>query len=52
MGLLADIFDIDKDTEKDIKDVIKAITVIALVVGGAGATGSIIDPPLDEDKED
>lgn len=52
MGLLADIFDIDKDTEKDIKDVIKTITVIALVVGGAGATGSIIDLPLDEDKED
>ena len=52
MGLLAEIFDIDKDTEKDIKDVIKAITVIALVVGGAGETGGILDLPFDNEKED
>lgn len=51
MGLLSDIFDIDKETEKDIKDIIKAIAVIALVIGGAGATGSILELPFDNDKE-
>lgn len=52
MELLADLFDIDSETEKDIKDVIKAIAVIALVVGGAGATGGILDLPFDDEKED
>lgn len=52
MGLLAEIFDIDKDTEKDIKDVIKAITVIALVVGGAGAASGSLELPFDDEKEE
>ena len=36
MGLLADIFDIEPDTEQDIKDVLKTVGVIAtiLIVGG------------------
>lgn len=46
MGLLSDIFDIDEDTEKDIKDIVKLIGIIALVVGGASAGGSILDLPL------
>ena len=52
MGLLSDIFDIDNDTEKDIKDIVKLIGIIALVFGGAGATGNILDLPFKEDKED
>ena len=52
MGLLSDLFDVDPETEKDIKDVIKAITVIALVVGGAGAAGGSLDLPFDDEKED
>ena len=51
MGLLSDIFDIDKDTEKDIKDIIKIIGIIALVVGGAGA-GSLLDLPCNDEKEE
>ncbi len=51
MGLLADLFDVDPETEKDIKDVIKAITVIALVVGGAGAAGGSLGLPV-KDEED
>lgn len=52
MGLLADIFKIDKDTEQDIKDIIKVIGIVALIIGGAGATGNIIDLPFNEEKED
>lgn len=52
MGLLSDIFDIDEDTEKDIKNIVKLIGVIALVVGGASAGGSILDLPFDNDKEE
>ncbi len=51
MGLLSDLFDVDPETEKDIKDVIKAITVIALVVGGAGA-GSLLELPCNDEKEE
>ena len=53
MGLLSDLFDVDPGTEKDIKDVIKAITVIALVVGGTGAAGVSLDLPFnDNDGEE
>ncbi len=52
MGLLADLFDVDPETEKDIKDVIKAITVIALVVGGAGAAGGSLDLPFNDEEDD
>lgn len=52
MGLLADLFDVDSETEKDIKDFVKAIAIIALVVGRAGATGGILDLPFDDEKED
>lgn len=50
MGLLSDLFDVDPETEKDIKDIIKAISVIALVVGGAGAAGSSLDLPLNDNN--
>lgn len=52
MGLLSDIFDIDKDTEKDIKDIIKIIGIITLVIGGAGAVGDSLELPFDDKKED
>lgn len=52
MGLLSEIFDIDEYTEKDIKDLVKVIGIIALVIGGAGATGNILDLPLDDENED
>lgn len=53
MGLLSDLFDIDPDTEKDIKDIVKVIGIIALLLGGAGATGTMLDLPFsDDNKED
>lgn len=51
MGLLSDIFGIDKGTETDIKHIIKIIGIIALVVGGAGA-GSLLELPCNDDKEE
>ena len=46
MGLLTDLFDIEPDTEQDIKDVLKTVGVIAtiLIAGGAIST--------DTDKEE
>ena len=52
MGLLADIFDIEPDTEQDIKDVIKAVGLIAILIGGAGAVGDSLELPFDNEKED
>ena len=49
MGLLADLFDIDKDAENDIKDVIKAIGLIAILIGGAGAAGGSLNLPFNDD---
>lgn len=46
MGLLADIFDIEPDTEQDIKDVLKTVGVIATILIAGGAIGS------DDEKED
>ena len=51
MGILSDWFDVAPETEKDIKDIIKFVGIIALVVGGAGA-GNVLDLPLDDEKED
>lgn len=52
MGLLSDLFDIDKETEQDIKDIIKIIGIIALVAGGAGAAGNVLELPFNNEKED
>ena len=52
MGLLSDLFDIDKETEQDIKDIIKIIGIIALVAGGAGAAGNVFELPFNNEKED
>ena len=53
MGILSDLFDIDPDTEKDIKDIVKVIGIIALLLSGAGATGTMLDLPFsDDNKED
>ena len=52
MGLLADLFDIDKETEQDIKDIIKIIGIIALIAGGAGAAGNVLYLPFNNEKED
>ena len=49
MGLLADIFDMDEDTEQDIKDVLKTVGVIATILIAGGAVDSI---DCDNDKED
>ncbi|MCR5730112.1 MAG: hypothetical protein K6G20_07150 [Ruminococcus sp.] len=46
MGLLADLFDMDEDTEQDIKDVIKTVGVIATILIAGGAIG------CDDDKEE
>ena len=52
MGLLADLFDIDKETEQDIRDIIKIIGIIALIAGGAGAAGNVLELPFNNEKED
>lgn len=52
MGLLSDLFDIDPGTEKDIKDIIKVVGMIALLLGGAGATGTMLDLPFSDDNKE
>ena len=47
MGLLSAIFDIDKD----IKNIIKIIGMITLVIGGAGA-GSLLELPCNDENEE
>ena len=49
MGLLADLFDIEPDTEQDIKDVLKTVGVIATILFAGGAINGI---DCDDDKED
>lgn len=46
MGLLTDLFDIEPDTEQDIKDVLKTVGVIATILIAGGAIG------CDDEKED
>ena len=46
MGILSDIFDIDEDTEQDVKDVLKFVGTIATILIAGGAIGS------DNEKED
>ena len=46
MGILADLFDIEPDTEQDIKDVLKTVGTIATILLAGGVIG------CDDDKED
>ena len=46
MGILSDIFGIDDDTEKDIKDVLKFVGTIATIL----IAGDVIG--IDDEKED
>lgn len=46
MGLLADIFDIEPDTEQDIKDVLKTVGTIATILLAGGVIG------FDDDKKE
>ena len=46
MGLLSDVFDIDKETENDIKDVLKVFGTIATILIAGGAIG------CDDDKKE
>lgn len=52
MGLLSDIFDVDPETEKDIKDIVKAVGLIAILIGGASAAGVSLDLPFNDDGEE
>lgn len=52
MGLLADIFDIDSQTEKDIKDVLKVVGFIATVIIAGGAAEDISALPLNNNDEE
>ena len=49
MGLLSDLFGMDEDTEKDIKDVLKTVGVIATILFAGGAIDGI---GCNDDKED
>ena len=46
MGILSEIFDIDKETENDIKDVLKFVGTIATILLAGGTIGCA------DDKED
>lgn len=46
MGILADIFDIEPETEQDIKDVLKVVGTIATILIAGGAIG------CDDNKEE
>ena len=46
MGLLADIFDIEPETEQDIKDVLKTVGTIATILLAGGVIG------FDDDNEE
>ena len=46
MGILSDWFDVDPETEKDIKDVLKFVGTIATIL----IAGDVIG--IDEEKED
>lgn len=46
MGLLSDVFDIDKETENDIKDVLKFVGTIATILLAGGVIG------FDDDNEE
>lgn len=51
MGMLSKIFKIDKETEQEIKAILKYMSAIALIVA-AGKTGVELGAlPFDEDKE-
>lgn len=52
MGVLSDWFDVDPDTEDTIKDVVKAVGLIALLLGGAGAAGGSLDLPFNDEEDD
>ena len=46
MGLLTDLFDIEPETEHDIKDVLKTVGIIATILLAGGAIST------DKDKEE
>ena len=48
MGILSDWFDVDPEVENDIKDVVKVVGLIALLIGGAGAAGGSLELPFDD----
>ena len=52
MGLLADIFDIDSQTEKDIKDVLKVVGFIATIIIAGGAAEEISALPFNNNDEE
>ncbi len=52
MGLLADIFDIDPQTEKDIKDVLKVVGFIATMIIAGGAAEDISALPFNNNDEE
>ncbi len=53
MGLLAELFDIDSQTEKDIKDVLKVVGFIAtmLIAGGAAEDISALSFNNNDEEE-
>ena len=52
MGLLTEIFDIDPQTEKDIKDVLKVVGFIATVIIAGGAAEDISALPFNNNDEE
>ncbi len=51
MGLLHDLFGMDTETEKDIKNIIKVVGIVAVILSGASAADSLNLPFFDDGEE-
>ena len=51
MGMLAKIFKIDKETEQEIKAILKYVSAIVLIVAAGKAGVELGALPFDDDKE-
>lgn len=51
MGMLSKIFKIDKETEQEIKEILRFVSAIVLVVAAGKAGIELGALPFDDDKE-
>ena len=51
MGMLSRIFNMDKETEREIKEILKFVSAIILIVAAGKAGVELGALPFDDDKE-
>ena len=51
MGMLSKIFKIDKETEKEIKEILRFVSAVVLIVAAGKAGVELGALPFDDDKE-